>query len=209
MQLHHSATSPYARKVRVLAQEIGLSDQIELNDDNPLSPGSDLSSLNPLGKVPVLITDDGMTLCDSPVICQYLDSLHESEKYTPETGTPRFADLNLEALADGLLDAALLRMVETRMRPEHLRWEGHHKRMRAKISRTLDHFEAMVANKTLPDTPPSSKPTLGVIAVGCALGYLDLRFAADNWREGRPELTSWYESFSARPSMKDTRPPEN
>ncbi|TQV83389.1 glutathione S-transferase N-terminal domain-containing protein [Denitrobaculum tricleocarpae] len=209
MHLRHSATSPYARKVRVLAQEAGLSDRIELHDDNPMGPGSDLSSINPLGKVPALILDDGMVLCDSPVICQYLDSLHDGEKFTPESGSARFADLNLEALADGLLDAALARMVEMRMRPENLRWEGHHKRMRAKISRTLDHFESMIADGSLPSVPADNRPTLGIIAVGCALGYLDLRFAVDNWREGRPGLTSWYETLSARPSMQDTRPPES
>lgn len=209
MQLRHSATSPYARKVRVLALEAGLSDRIKLHADNPMGPGSDIGSVNPLGKVPVLITEDGTALCDSPVICQYLDSLHDGEKFSPQSGAARFADLNLEALADGLLDAALARMVEIRMRPENLRWEGHHKHMRAKIERTLDHFESMVQEGSLPATPPESRPTLGVIAVGCALGYLDLRFAADDWRADHPGLTDWYATFSARPSMQDTRPPES
>ena len=207
MQLRHAATSPYARKVRVLAQEAGLSDRIELIDTNPYEAG-DLSGLNPLSTIPVLITDDGMAICDSPVICAYLDSLHDGEAFTPESGKARFEDLNLQALADGLLDAALSRMGEIRLRPEAFQWDGHHKRMRLKVSRTLDLFEKMVSGDSLPDIPSTKRPSLGVIAVGCALGYLDLRFAADNWREGRPALTSWYATFSARPSMQDTRPPE-
>ncbi|WP_282607427.1 glutathione S-transferase N-terminal domain-containing protein [Pelagibius sp. Alg239-R121] len=208
MQLRHAATSPYARKARVLAHEAGLTDRIELIDTNPYEQGSDLRSINPLSTVPVLITDDGMAICDSPVICQYLDSLHDGAKFSPESGKSRFEDLNLEALADGLLDASLSRMSEIRLRPEEFQWNGHHKRMRAKVSRTLDLFEQMVTDGSLPTIALDDRPSIGIITVGCALGYLDLRFAADNWRDGRPALTVWYETFSARPSMQETRPPE-
>lgn len=208
MQLRHAETSPFARKVRVLAQEAGLAEQMEVVVANPYDTASDLNSLNPLGKVPVLITDEGEALCDSPVICQYLDSRHSGAKFTPETGPARISDLNLEALADGLQDAALSRMNEIRLRPEAFRWEGHHDRMRVKVSRTLDHFETMAATGALPAVPSDARPTLGAIAVGCALGYLDLRFSSENWREGRPALAGWYESFSARQSMQNTRPPE-
>lgn len=207
MQLRHAPTSPYARKVRVLAQEAGLSERIELIATNPYDP-SNLSDINPLSTVPVLVTDDGMALCDSPVICAYLDSLHDGESFTPDSGKARFEDLNLQALADGVLDAGLSRMGEIRLRPEAFQWEGHHDRMRVKVSRTLDLFEKMVAGGSIPAVPPGERPSLGIIAVGCALGYQDLRFAADNWREGRPALSAWYEAFSARPSMQDTRPPE-
>ncbi len=207
MQLRHAPTSPYVRKVRVLAQEAGLIDQIELVVTNPYD-SSELSDLTPLGTVPALVTDDGMTLCDSPVICAYLDSLHDGDSFVPASGKARFEDLNLQALADGLLDAALSRMNEIRLRPESFQWDGHHERMRAKVDRTLDHFEKMAASGGLPAVPPSARPSLGIIAVGCALGYLDLRFSADNWRQGRPALSAWYETFSARPSMQDTRPPE-
>lgn len=206
MQLRHAPTSPYARKVRVLAQEAGLIDQIELVATNPYED-SDLSGLNPLSTVPVLVADDGMVICDSPVICAYLDSLHGGARFTPDSGKARFEDLNLQALADGLLDASLSRMGEIRLRPEAFQWDGHHERMRTKVSRTLDLFERMTQEGDLPGVPADAKPSLGQIAVGCALGYLDLRFSADNWREGRPALTAWYESFSQRPSMLDTRPP--
>jgi glutathione S-transferase len=202
MQLRHSANSPYARKVRVLAQETGLSDRIELIDTNPSDPASGLSSVNPLGKIPVLMTDDGTAICDSPVICQYLDSQHGGDKFIPENGAVRFEVLNLEALADGLLDCALARMNEIRTRPEALQWDGHHDRMKTKINQTLDHFEVLAAKGSL-----DGKLTLGTIAVGCALGYLDLRFAAESWREGHPALTAWFEGFNARPSMQDTLPP--
>ena len=207
MQLRHAPTSPYARKVRVLIHEAGLMDRIELVATNPYED-SDLSAFNPLSTVPVLQTDDGMLLCDSPVICAYLDSLQEGESFTPDSGKARFEDLNLQALADGLLDAALSRMGEIRLRPEALQWDGHHERMRAKVSRVLDLFEKLAAEGNLRSIAQSARPSLGHIAVGCALGYLDLRFSAENWRDGRTALTAWYETFSGRPSMQDTRPPE-
>ncbi len=207
MQLRHAPTSPYARKVRVLVLEAGLMDRIELVATNPYED-RDLSAFNPLSTVPVLQTDDGMLLCDSPVICAYLDSLQEGESFTPDSDKARFEDLNLQALADGLLDAALSRMGEIRLRPEALQWDGHHERMRAKVSRVLDLFEKLAAEGSLRSIAPSARPSLGHIAVGCALGYLDLRFGSENWREGRTALTAWYETFSGRPSMQDTRPPE-
>src|SRR3546814_4963738 len=111
MKLRYSPTSPYVRKVNVVAIETGLQDRIERVPTVTADPASGLAKDNPLGKVPVLITDDGMRLYDSPVICEYLDSLHEGPKLIPTEGIARWVTLSQQALADGLLDAAILRLL--------------------------------------------------------------------------------------------------
>ncbi len=199
MKLRFSPTSPYVRKVRVCALERGLDGGIELQPTNPTDPKSDLAKDNPLVKVPALVLDNGQVLYDSPVICEYLDSLHDGEPLIPTPGPARWAALRQQALADGILDAAILRMVETVRRPEALRWSGWVERQRAKMVQAADVLEQEVETLQGP-------LTLGQIAVGCALGYIDFRFAADDWRAGRPKLAKWYQGFAERPSMQATVP---
>ena len=200
MKLRHSPASPYVRKVSVTALEVGLGDRIESVHTETNDPKNGLRDENPLGKVPTLITDDGEALCESPVICEYLDSLGSQTLYPP-VGPERWRALNLAALADGIMDASLVRLLEVRLRPEDKRSESIMRRQKEKISRALDSLEKQAADGRL-DGPV----TIGEVALGCALGYLDFRFDADKWRDGRPALARWFEGFAARPSMQATQP---
>ena len=202
MKLRYSATSPYVRKVVVTAMEAGLADRIEKIETNVWDPATDIAEDNPLGKVPALTTDDGTVLCDSPLICEHLDSLNGGTPLIPAKGPERWRTLNLQALADGIMDSAVARIIEIKMRPQDLRWSDWLARQKGKIAGALDVLEEQAAAGQL-DGPVH----LGSIAVGCALGYLDFRFADDNWRNGRPALSAWYEGFAQRPSMQATVPP--
>ncbi len=199
MKLRFSPTSPYTRKVVVAAIELGLDERIERVPTNPWDPESDLGSANPLGKVPALELDDGMVLYDSPVICEFLDSLHDGHKIIPAPGSARWAALRLQALADGILDAAVLRLVENARRPEELRWPAWDRRQRAAIGRALDVLERERGGM-------DGDPTIAEIAIGCALGYLDFRFPDEDWRADRPKMFVWYQDWSRRPSMQATVP---
>lgn len=194
MKLWYSPTSPYARKVLVCAAERGLDDSIELVNTKMGDTQSGLRADNPLDKVPTLITGNGMALYDSPVICEYLDSLPGGPALFPPAGAERWMALRLQALADGLLDAALACVMERNRPNESERSAGFVGLQKGKISRALDEMESAV-------TGFGDGLHIGVIAVGCALGYLDLRFADDEWRQDHPALNAWYESFSQRPSM--------
>ena len=211
MKLRYSPTSPYARKLLVCALERGLDERIERVPTDIGDPNSGLAAQNPLGKVPALVLDDGTVLYDSPVICEYLDSLHGGEPLIPPSGAARWTAKRREALADGILDAAVLRMIETRRRPEELRWPAWDELQGAKMRRGLDALEAEAAAGGLEGGLEGGLDgglDLGTIAIGCMLGYLDLRFAAEDWRPGHPALAAWYEAFTERPSMQATRPPE-
>jgi len=199
MKLRYSPTSPYVRKVSVTAIELGLADRIERVPTDTQDRNSGLAEHNPLGKIPALILDDGAVLYDSPVICEYLDTLHDGPRMFPAAGPERWAALRQQALADGLLDAAILRMIETLRRPEALRWQRWIARQTAKVMRAADQFEAEAASLDEP-------LTIGRVATGCALGYLDFRFPELDWRGGRPKLAAWYESFAQRPAMRQTTP---
>ena len=199
MKLRYSPTSPYVRKVLVCAAERGLSEGIELIATKTGDPGSGLGADNPLDKVPALITDESMALYDSPVICEYLDSLPGGPALFPPAGADRWRALRLQALADGLLDAALACVMEGR-RPENERSAGFVRFQKGKIDRALDEMDSDLSAF-------GDGLHIGSIAVGCALGYLDLRFADGDWRKDRPALAAWFEGFSKRPSMTATTPP--
>ena len=197
MKLFYSPTSPFARKARVLAEELGLSGRIALN---PLNPWTDegLRAVNPLCKVPALTLDDDEALYDSRVICEYLDAL-AGDRLIPQAGPARWAARRREALADGVCDAAVVRMLESR-RPEGEQHADMIDRWSQAIAAALDAAEA--------DAPgPGETFDLGQIALACMLGYIDFRAPWQNWREGRPRLTAWFETVSGRPSMVQTAPP--
>ncbi|MBF2759894.1 MAG: glutathione S-transferase [Ectothiorhodospiraceae bacterium AqS1] len=201
MRLFYSPSSPYARKVRVLAHETGLLDRIELvsTTPSPTAPAADLNDRNPLGKIPCLVTDDGSSLFDSRVICEYLDSMHDGERLFPAAGPSRWQALTLQSLGDGILDAAVITRYETFLRPEELRWNDWVDAQLGKLRRGLDRIES--------DTDAlNPKPDIGSIAVAAACGYLDFRYSEENWRDSRPGLARWYEDFAARPSMQQTAP---
>ncbi len=199
MRLRYSPTSPYVRKVSVSAIELGLAERIARLPTDPHDPNSGLERDNPLGKVPALTLQDGEVLYDSPVICEYLDSLHDGAKLFPPAGPERWQALRRQALGDGILDAAVLRMSETVRRPAELRWPAWLERQGGKIARALDALESEVAGL-------DGGLTIGQITIGCALGYLDFRFPDDDWRAARPNLAAWYDAFARRPSMQETVP---
>ncbi|MEI9982319.1 MAG: glutathione S-transferase N-terminal domain-containing protein [Aliidongia sp.] len=202
MKLLYSQTSPFVRKVMVLAHETGLVDRLELVPVNvaPVTPNDLVAAENPLVKVPTLVPDDGESLFDSAVIVEYLDSLHGGTPLVPRAGAARWSALQRQAAADGLLDAAVLVRYELVLRPEEKRWPDWIGGQMRKIRGTLDSFEADAA--TL-----GRETTIGEIAVACALAYLDFRYPEENWRAGRPGLAAFYARFADRPSMQATLPP--
>lgn len=199
MKLRHAAASPFVRKVMVLAHEHGLVDRIELvpTSVSPVQANDALASENPLMKVPSLTTDDEQTLFDSPVICEYLDGMASGRKLFPPAGSARWTALRQQGLADGILDALILCRYET-LRPEERRWSGWTDGQMRKAHQGI----AAVEREDL-----SGPRTIGHIAIGCMLGYLDFRFPDDGWRQRHPKLASWYKDFAELPGMKATQPP--
>lgn len=201
MQLLISPTSPYARKTRVFAREKGLLDRIEEVSLNPHQDPAELLAQNRLGKIPVLVRDEGDALHDSPVICEYLDSLTADPRLIPETGDARWAALRAQALADGILDLAVAIVME-RARPETEQSQKSVARWREKIERAVGGMGEALGNV------PAGSFNLGCIACAVTLGYLDFRLPEYDWRGAQPELIDWYANVAARPSMEETAPPK-
>ena len=199
MKLHYNPASPYVRKVRVLALEPGLLGDIELVSVTltPTSPDANLCSDNPIGKIPTLVREDGGALYDSRVICEYLDGLHDSARMFPNNGEARWTAVRRQALADGILDAAVGTRYETFLRPEEHRWPDWVDNQMAKVRRSLDVLESESLVGIV---------DIGTISVACALGYLDFRYPDEAWRDSRPRLAAWFEEFAGRSSMVETAP---
>lgn len=199
MKLLYSPASPYVRKVMITAHELGLADRFELvtGGSSPLEPNPAITAVNPVGKLPALILDDGTVLADSRVICRYLNRLGGGALYG--SGAAEFPIIAREAMAEGMIDAALLVVYEGRLRPENIRFEDYVEGQRGKIRRGLDAFEARVAEM-------AGDPTIDKIALGAALGYFDFRGPVGEWRGGRPGLAAWYSAWAERPSMQATMP---
>ncbi len=200
MKLYHSLTSPYVRKVMVLLHETDQLEDVELETvaGTPISPAESLVSKAPLTKVPALERPDGPTLFDSRVICAFLDARASGKLYPEHAG--RWDVLTLEALADGILDAALLMTYEYRLRPEDKKWDAWIESQWVKIDRAC----AVLNQRWMAHL--SGPLDMGQVAVGCALGYLDLRHDARGWRKGNDALATWFAEFGERPSMVATRP---
>lgn len=198
MKLFYSPASPFVRKVRLAASLRGISDRIELVATDTLASPPDLLAANPLSKIPALVRDDGATLIDSPVICEYLDTIGEAAPLFPASGEARWTALRLQALADGLIDAAVVAVYEGRRPTEEAR-SANIARQKAAIARGLDVLEAEIETLEGPWT-------IGSVTAICALGYLDFRLGADNWRAARPRLAAWYERVSADPLVAESAP---
>ena len=199
MKLYMSPASPFARKARVIIRELDLGRLVEEIPVNPAA-SDELRRTNPLGKIPALILDDGSVLIDSPVICEYLNEMGGGKFFPGMTiwreVSGRWRALTLQALGDGLADAAVALIYEKR-RPEGEKSHAFIDKQTAVIARSLDALErARFAEKI----------TIGEIAVGCALGYLDFREVVPGWRDTRPNLSAWYEGFAKYPSMAATAP---
>ena len=196
MILRSSSASPFARKVRIAAAVLDLSRHIEVVPADTSDPTDALRVQNPLGKIPTLVLADGRAIYDSAVILEYLDHLAGGGKIIP-TGPERFDVLTHAALADGVIEAAVLKVYETRWREDgarSARWLDH---QTGKIGRGLAALDAL--------HPDPDRIDVAAIALACALGYLDLRFAGA-WRTERPRLAAWLEGFSANvPAFEQTR----
>ncbi len=195
MKLFYSKTSPYVRKVLACAIACDVDSQIELVTTNPWESPADLVTENPLSKVPCLVTEDGLALFDSPVICEYIDFVGRGTLFPPP-GAARWRALKEQAIADGILDASVSLRQDGQRPPEAARTTAMD-RQRQAVTRGLDALAA---------EPPPDHVDIGTISVGCALGYLDFRFAEDGWRQGRPALAAWYEAMARRPEMARTGP---
>ena len=196
MKLYYSPTSPYVRKVVACAIIRGLDARIEKHPSNPHASPADLIADNPLSKVPCLITDDGLSLFGSQLICEYLDSLGDELPLFPGHGAPRWRALRFQSLGDGILDAAVPCRGE-QGKPQEAARDAQIARFKAVIGRAVDMLE----------TDPLHKHVdIGSITVACALGYLDFRFSSDEWRAGHPKLTAWYEAFAQNKGLAETGP---
>ena len=196
MKIHFSPTSPYVRKCLVSAHELGLEGQIQLlpSSAHPVNRDQEIIKSNPLGKVPTFNCDGGTALFDSRVICEYLDD-KAGGKLFPRSGSGRWVALTQQSLGDGILDAALLARYESAVRPEPLRWPDRQAGQLDKIETSLAHLEAG-------PQLPADRVDIGLITIGCALWYLDLRFADMGWRSRFASVAAWYAEFGQRESMK-------
>ena len=199
MKLHWSSRSPFVRKVMVFAHETGLAARIECVRTLVMMtrPNADLLPVNPLGRIPTLVLDDGSALYDSTVICEYLDSLHGGRRLFPESGPARWTALRRHALGNNLLDNLVLWRNET-LRPQP-----------QQSPETLAAFELKVRNAVAAldreaDALAADPVGIGHVAIGCALGYIDFRFGDLGWRAGHDRIARWYGAFAQRPSMIDT-----
>lgn len=199
MKLLYSPTSPFVRKVLVVAHELRLADRIELVAEpaNPINRNAKIVAVNPLGQVPTLVTDDGQMLADSRVICEFLDQLGGGGILFPRNSS-RWPILTDQAMADGLLAAALLARYETTLRPAERKWTEWLNGQMDKIRTTLAALEQTAAKL-------GGRVDIGTIGYACALSYLDLRFPDLDWRTPHPQAAAWYAAFEQRPSMAATR----
>jgi len=198
MILRSSPASPFGRKVRIGASLLGLADKIDVQPTDLNNPADAIRKQNPLGKVPVLILEDGTSYYDSPVILEYFDHLAGGGRIIPREPKARFATLTLQALCDGILDASLLIVYESRYRPADKAVQSWIDRQAEKAARGLAALEA---------APPKldSVPDVGQIALACVLGYRDLRFGG-TWRKDHPRLLAWHDKFAAQvPAFAETK----
>ena len=198
MILRSSPASPFGRKVRLAASVLGLAKDIEVTDTDLNDAADPIRAQNPLGKVPTLVAEDGVTYFDSRVILDFLDHRAGGGRIVPRGDAARLAALRLQALCDGILDASLLIIYESRYRPADMKVQTWIDRQAEKVARGLAVLEAAPPKLTDP-------PDVGQIALACVLGYRDLRFGGD-WRKDHPRLLAWHDAFAAQvPAFEQTK----
>ncbi|HEY2533287.1 MAG TPA: glutathione S-transferase family protein [Xanthobacteraceae bacterium] len=204
MILRSSPASPFARKVRIAIALLGFDSEVTIEPASSSDPNDSVRRQNPLGKIPVLIAENDIAYYDSRVILEYLDHRAGSGKIVPPDPVERLAASRLQALSDGILDASILTIYEGRWRNADRRepkWLDH---QAGKVSRALAALEAQPPLEAMPQAPPN----VGQIALACALGYRDFRFAG-GWRGNHPRLVAWLDEFAARvPAFAVTAPLE-
>lgn len=197
MKLHWSPRSPFVRKVMIAAHELGLAERFSTVRTvvHPEVPHEGLMADNPLSKLPTLVLDDGSALFDSRVICEYFDGLAGGARLFPAAGSERLAALRDQALGDGLMDIALLWLME-RYEPEERRSPKLIAAFQTKLARTLDRLEADIG-------AIAARPyDIGHLTIGTSLSYLDFRFPDLAWRNGHDRLAAWHAGFAARPAVQ-------
>ena len=199
MKLHWSPRSPFVRKVMVVAHELGLADRITCvrTVAATTKPHAELMRDNPLSKIPTLVLDDGTVIYDSPVICEYLDGLSGAPKLHPAEPKARLVALRRQALGDGFLDLLVL------LRDERLRANPSEVHKASAAARKAAVIDALDREADALATAPFG---IGHIAIGCALSYLDFRYADEDWRKAHPRIAAWHAGFAARPSVRATEP---
>lgn len=200
MKLFIATPSPFARKVRIAVLEKGLA--CELVVENPWLPDTAMARVNPLGKVPALVLDDGTVVHDSPVIIEYLETLDLAPRLLPAPGAQRVAHRQVEAVADGVCDAVVLTVLE-RARPAARQSAEWIARQRRKVEQGVAELERLRGGR---DTFTEFGFGLAEIAAGCAFGYLDVRLEDYDWRRDAPALARWFAALDVRPSFAATRP---
>ncbi|MBC7637014.1 MAG: glutathione S-transferase N-terminal domain-containing protein [Acetobacteraceae bacterium] len=197
MKLFYSPASPYVRKVMACAIARGIDGRIARLTSGTSEYQAGLQLANPLSKVPCLITDDGLSLFDSPVICEFLDTIGDALPMFPVSGGARWRALKQQAMGDGMMDACLIRRGEAG-KPMDAGREDLHAKQAAKVARSLDALEIYLPHKVV---------DIGSITIVAALGYLDFRFAAEPWRPGHPILAAWYDEMMKDRCLAETAPP--
>jgi glutathione S-transferase len=199
MILRFSPSSPFVRKVRIAAALLALESEITLERADTTDPNDSLRQINPLGKIPVLIIEDGSAIYDSRVILDYFDERAGGGKIVPRAAKPRLDALRLQALSDGILDASILTIYESRYRKPDMHEPKWLDLQAGKVSRALAVLEAA-------PPPLDPMPNVGQITLACALGYRDFRFGG-GWRSEHPRLVAWLDNFAARvPAFAATKP---
>lgn len=199
LTLFWGSASPFVRKVMAVAHDLGIADDIDIRNTaaHPVDRDLSIQQANPLAKVPAAQTADGTVLYDSRVICEYLDTLHDGGLF-PAPGPARWTALRRQALADGLMDAAILIRYETLIRPEDYRWplwiEKQHEKLRDALAAMAD------------DLPDPGCADIGAITYASALGWISFRFPDLDWPGIHPALAAWHADFETRPAMIATRP---
>jgi glutathione S-transferase len=200
MKVYGDIISPFVRMVMVTAHEVGLGDKVERQTVAvpPDKVNQELAKHGPLGKIPVLVTDHGHALYDSRVIIEYLCHVSGNRTLIPDDGVKRFRVLTLQALGQGVADAAVAYRYETATRPKELLWKEFAERQKTRALMAMDEAQGAWSRDL-------EQVTAGTIALAVALSYADFRLADWNWRQGRAALANWHEGFAARASMRTTK----
>lgn len=199
MKIFYSPASPFIRKALVVAHELGVADEMTLlpSAAHPVKRDTRVVAVNPSGRVPALILDDGEVLYDSRVICEYLDARYGHAAIFPPLGASRWRALRRQSLGDGIMEAAVAARYERYVRPETLRWQDWWNGYMEKVVSSLDAIEGELQNA-------GTGFDIGHITLACALSYLDFRYADLDWRRGRPLSAAWYETVRDHASMQAT-----